>query len=278
MAGPGSSALIFEVMRTWLKPKDRILLLEPTYGEYAYVAEIIGCTIDRFILRPEENFRVNIEDLQRQTRAGDYALIVIVNPNNPTGQVLSRSELTRLIGDIPPWTRVLIDEAYIDYVGDETCERIAAASPNVFVLKSMSKGYALSGLRVAYLVGPAPETRALRRWRPPWAVSLPAQVAAVRALGAGDYYQGRYIETATLRGELIEGLCRLGIGAYESVGNWVLCYTPDCASKIVEAAQERGVFLRHAGRTAASLGDSYLRIAVRPREEMRTILQTLADL
>lgn len=278
MAGAGSSALIFDVMRSWLKASDRILLLEPTYGEYAHVAAMIGCGVDRFVLRPEENFEVDMDAFRSQIQAVDYALIVIVNPNNPTGQVIPRKELSRLLGDVPPWKRVLIDEAYIDYVGDESCERIAAASSNVFVLKSMSKGFALSGLRVAYLVGPAPEIRELRRWRPPWAVSLVAQVAAVRALGSESYYQAQYAETRVLRDEFVEDLCRLGISAHEGSGNWVLCHTPDRAAEIVDAARKQGVFLRNAGKTASSLGNSYVRIAVRPREEKRAILQTLASL
>src|SRR3954465_3465127 len=100
---------------------------------------------------------------------------------------------------------------YIEYAGTkESMERFAVGSENVLVCKSMSKVYALSGARVAYLCGGAHQLEELRAITPPWVVSLPAQVAAVKALGDPEYYAARYAETALLRQHLSEQLERLG--------------------------------------------------------------------
>ena len=88
----------------------------------------------------------------------------------------------------------------------QSLEAFAAASSNVVVVKSMSKAYALSGVRAAYMCGPPALISEARRWCPPWAVSLPGQIAACKALACLDYYRARWQETAVLRCELQAGL------------------------------------------------------------------------
>src|SRR5207302_1441068 len=121
---------------------------------------------------------------------------------------LLKSALAR----VPNRTRVWIDEAYVEFAGaDQSLEHFAAESENVVVCKSMSKVYALSGLRVGYLCGPPDLMGPLRSLTPPWAVSLPAQVAAVKALQYPSYYASRYLETSDLAGRLTDQLRAIGI-------------------------------------------------------------------
>jgi histidinol-phosphate/aromatic aminotransferase/cobyric acid decarboxylase-like protein len=130
-------------------------------------------------------------------------MAVIVNPNSPTGRHVARRKLEGVLARIPIRTRIWIDETYVEYAGiGESLEDIAAQSQNMVVCKSMSKVYALSGARAAYLCAPPTIARSLRRVTPPWAVSLPAQVAAIKALDDPDYYASRYRETHQLSEEL----------------------------------------------------------------------------
>ena len=95
----------------------------------------------------------------------------------------------------PPATRVWVDETYVDYAGPgQSLEPFAARSENVIVCKFMSKTYALSGARVGIRAGPH-QLESLRPLTPPWAVSLPAQIAAVKALEDPGYYAAKYEET-----------------------------------------------------------------------------------
>ena len=162
--------------------------------------------------------------------------------------------------------------------------QLAAESANVFVCKSMSKAYALSGLRAAYMVGPRPEIAKLAKLGPPWAVSLPAQVAAVAALSSGDYYNAQYRRTAELREQLAAELRdRCGIVAFPSVTNFLLCVLPaqtSDAADIVRRARTYEVFLRTGEEIHLSLGQRTIRIAVinKGPEMNRKIIEVLSTL
>src|SRR6266567_4724142 len=194
--GAGSSDLIFRALRHWLTPASHALVLDPTYGEYAHVLEqVIGCALDRLTLSHRNHYAVDL-GLLEAALADDYDLVVLVNPNSPTGRHVPRPEMERVLSRAPARTRVWVDETYVDYAGaGQSLEPFAANSENVIVCKSMSKVYALSGARVAYLCAGPHQLEELRAITPPWVVSLPAQVAAVRALQDQDYYAARYAET-----------------------------------------------------------------------------------
>ena len=91
LPGAGSSDLIFRAFRHWLNGDSRVLLLDPTYGEYAHVLEnVIGCRVDRFALSPDDDFELHVDRLEEVAGSG-YDLIVLVNPNSPTGRHAARN-------------------------------------------------------------------------------------------------------------------------------------------------------------------------------------------
>lgn len=281
--GGGSSALIFLAMRHWLTPASRVLVLDPMYAEYEHVLErVVGCRVDRLQLSADDGYVVPRDRLRAALASGDYDLVAAVNPNNPTGVHIPRTEMERLARAAHPRTKLWIDEAYIEYVGGvaESMERFAAMSTGTVVCKSLSKGYALSGARAAYLVGPRSLTAELRRITPPWAVGLPAQVAAVRALGDPDYYASRYRQTHELRRELCATLRALAPWrVHEGEINCVLCLLSDdmrSAAEIVEGCRADGVFVRHCATISPSLGDRAVRISVKDRETNARVIASLA--
>jgi histidinol-phosphate/aromatic aminotransferase/cobyric acid decarboxylase-like protein len=280
LPGAGSSALIYLAFRQWLNRNSRVLVLDPMYGEYVHILEkVIGCQVNRMVLPRRDRYVVDIEELRARAALG-YDMIVLVNPNNPTGQHIAGHKLKEVLSCVPRSTRVWLDEAYIEFVGpDESLERFAAASENTIVCKTMSKVYALSGMRVAYLCGSMQQLSGLVPITPPWAVSLPAQVAAVKALGDSEYYQDRYRETRKLRQQLMEGL--RGIGIREIVAgqaNFVMFHLePDqpSAATVLSEARRRGVFLRDASLMGGELGLRAVRLAVKDEEANKRILATL---
>jgi histidinol-phosphate/aromatic aminotransferase/cobyric acid decarboxylase-like protein len=327
LPGAGSSDLIFRALRHWLGPASHALILDPTYGEYAHVLErVIGCTVDRLTLRRDDNYAVDLGRLEAAL-SDNYDLVVLVNPNSPTGRHVARAQLEEILRRAPTRTRIWMDETYIEYAGcsfhepcdvgewsggsdasfpltpalslrerercrppsdeketappgaGESLESFAATSEKVIVCKSMSKVYALSGARAAYLCAGAHQLEELRAITPPWVVSLPAQVAAVRALQDADYYRARYAETATLREQLAAKLTELGLDVVPGVANFLLCHLPSDgpdAATIVRRCRERGLFLRDAGAMGSQLGSHGLRIAVKDGETNQRMMAILA--
>lgn len=282
LPGAGSSDLIYLALRHWLTPSSRALILDPTYGEYAHVLErVIGCRVDRMALHRADDYMVRLDDLAARLR-GNYDLVVLVNPNSPTGQHIRRGLLERLIAEAPTQTRFWIDETYLEYVGaDQSLERFAAASSNTVVCKSMSKVYALSGVRAAYLCGPDQLIDELRPLAPPWAVSLPAQVAAVEALRDPRYYAERYEQTHRLRAELGRALtveCDLGV--VDGVANFLLCHLCEdgpTAAQVATACRKRELFIRDAGNLGRCLGSHAIRIAVKDSATNQRLVWILSN-
>lgn len=280
LPGAGSSDLLFRALRHWLTPRSHALILDPTYGEYAHVLErVIGCTVDRFPLRADDGFAVDLDRL-RTALTDDYDLVVLVNPNSPTGRHVDRERLETVLQSAPVRTRFWIDETYVEYAGPgQSLESYAARSENCIVCKSMSKVYALSGVRVAYLCAGAHQLEALRAITPPWVVGLPAQVAAVQALAEPAYYAARYRETAELREALATTLRELGLRVVPGIANFLLCELPKeapAAGEVVRFCRERGLFLRDAALMGARLGDRYLRLAVKDAATNRRMVEILS--
>jgi histidinol-phosphate/aromatic aminotransferase/cobyric acid decarboxylase-like protein len=280
LPGAGSSALIFLALREWLQPSSRVLLPEPAYGEYAHVLEkVIGCRVERLLLPRERQYDLEVDRLQAAVGARHDA-IVLVNPNSPTGRHIPRRELEAFLRLVPATTLVWIDETYVEYAGlDQSLESFAVTRPNVVICKSMSKVYALSGARCAYLCASPHLLERLRSLTPPWAVSLPAQVAAVAALRDHRYYAARYRETDVLREELGRALRALReTEVVAGVANFLLFHLPETgpsAHDIVSACRTQDLFLRDASNMGASLGRHAIRIAVKDRRTNQRMIEIL---
>lgn len=152
LPGAGSSDLIFLALRSLLNKASKVLIIDPCYGEYIYVLEkVIQCEVTRFTLNRKEGFVVDTTSLQNEISKG-YDMVVLVNPNSPTGVYTAKEEMMEMLLLVPACTLVWIDETYIEYAGAcESLEQFAIKRENIIICKSMSKVYSLSGVRAAYL-------------------------------------------------------------------------------------------------------------------------------
>ncbi|HLO97391.1 MAG TPA: histidinol-phosphate transaminase [Fimbriimonas sp.] len=275
LLGPGSSALMFLAWRQLLDASSKVMLVEPTYGEYRHLStNVVGAEVVTFSTSVNDQFRIHLDFWLDSVLREQPDIAVLVNPNNPTGAGV---DVGLLADRIPSNTLLWVDEAYIDYTQLESAEHLAATRPNVIVVKSLSKAYALSGLRAAYLVACPATIEKLAKWSPPWSVSLPAQIASTLVWEHLAYYAVRHQETVVLRGALVEKLAKLALNVVAAEGNWVLVQLSEglSAEKVVQFCMQHGVFLRNAGSSAVSLGDSFVRIAVKPESEQERILQVI---
>ena len=272
LAGAGSSALIFScVPRLCGK---RVLLLDPMYGEYVNVCrDLAGAEVFFHPLHEEERFAVDPHALIAQAKRVRPDSLILVNPNSPTGQAIPRPDMRRILDALPD-TIVLVDETYIDYGGD-SLENLTGVYANLVVVKSMSKVYALSGARVAYLCSSPERVQGLRGWIPPWAVSFPAQVAAQAALSDPAWYAARWLETHLLRSEAIVRLHSIPV--IDGVANFYLVTVRD-AAKATAALAGEGIYVRNCESLGASMGNRFLRVTVRTHSENLRISSALCNL
>jgi len=279
LPGAGSSDLIFAAFQRWMTPASRVLILDPMYGEYAHVLDaVIGANVNRLPLSRNRSYDIDGPSLTAALEAG-YDWVVLVNPNSPTGRHFPRRALELIVANAPATTRFWLDETYVDYVGPEhSLERFAASSANVVICKSMSKAYALSGVRAAYLCGAPALIDDLRSVCPPWSVSLPGQIAACEALKSADYYRAAWQETHVLRVELQRDLGRLGWDVIPGCANFLLCSLPSAgpnAAEVVARARRFGLFVRDVTNMGSTLGRHALRVAVKDRDTNHRMLEIL---
>ena len=280
LPGAGSSDLIFRALPQWLSPDSHTLILDPTYGEYGHVLErVIGCTVDRLSLHRNTNYDVDLDRL-RNALKDNYDLVVLVNPNSPTGRHIPRRILETILSEVSAQTRIWVDETYVEYVGaGESLEPYAVQTENVIVCKSLSKVYALSGARAAYLCGGAHQLEALRAITPPWVIGLPTQVAVIRAMQDAGYYSECYAETHQLREALGEQLKALGWQIVPGTANFLLCHLPECGpttQQLVTACRQHGLFLRDASTMGSNFGQHAVRIAVKDAATNARMIKIIA--
>ena len=184
LPGNGSAEIFWLIALAFLEAGDRVLVAGPTFGEYARSAQIAGAQVIEVRARAEDQFRPDAGMISGALNRGGFRLAYICNPNNPTGQLLAAAQLAEWASEHPR-TLFVIDEAYIAFAGPAAKSVIPLGLPNVLSVRSMTKDYALTGLRLGYAAGPGDIIAALRRVQPPWSVNSLAQAAGAAALQAG---------------------------------------------------------------------------------------------
>ncbi len=175
LAGNGSTQFIYGLPQA-LAPK-KVLILGPTYADYADACSRHGVKIEYCLAKDENGFQPDLELLDRS--AGDVDTVFICNPDNPTGVLIPGKELTDICRRHPQ-TRFVVDESYLPFVPDSGKHSLVNnLSDNTVVLQSLSKIFRIPGLRVGFLAAAKPLVDRFRPWMLPWNVNGPAQAAAV---------------------------------------------------------------------------------------------------
>lgn len=270
LVGSGSSSLIF-ILFPQLYTGKRVAILDPTYGEYAHVLQTIGAEVVRIPL-PRPSFEPELDQGAEAIKACDG--FVLVNPNSPTGVGLERAWVQELLNRTPESCTVWIDETYIDFMpGAQSCEPLVAQHPNLIISKSMSKYYALSGLRIGYLVASTAIVQEAERHSPPWSVGLIAQLAGIRALEAKPYYETRTEMTLRYAAQLSSALTNLGMQVAQPSANYVFAHLPGGGvANLCQHCAGELVYIRNCDSLSPTFQDDYLRVAVKePHHQSRVI-------
>ena len=220
-AGCGSVALCQQLVQAVCAPGDEVV-----FGWRSFEAYPIITRIAHAVPVPVPNRADGSLDLEALADAvtDRTRLVFVCSPNNPTGPAISRSDLSAFLDRIPSRVTVALDEAYYEYVRlDDPVDGVAEAMarPNVVSLRTFSKAYGLAGLRVGYLVGPAPLVIPVSKMVVPFSVSSLAQSAAIASLDAGDELRARTDDVVRERTRVRDALIELGHEIPHSQANFV---------------------------------------------------------
>jgi len=273
LVGNGSVELIRLIALTYFSQGDPILILEPTFGEYEVACRIVGAEVIKQWARAEKNFVPSIEETINLIRQHRPRGVFICNPNNPTGNYLSRQEFETIL-DSSKDSLFVLDEAFIAFVDENWSSIDLIHRSNVIIVRSMTKDYALAGLRLGYTIAHREITDSLRRVCPPWNVNILAQKAGITALENGNYLEQCKQKIRQAKQFLIDELRRIGFTVVPSKTNFFLVRVGD-AKAFRTALLKHGILVRDC--SSFGLPD-YIRIAARTMPECQKLITAIQTL
>ena len=276
LPGSGSTELIYLLPRVF-QPR-KALLVKPCFAEYAPALSRSGCQIDNLSLKSSEDFEFSVDRILSAVDASTD-LVLLANPGNPTGVGIDPQRLLTLADQLGR-CRLVVDEAFADFCPERSLLKAVPQRPNLLILRSLTKFYAIPGLRAGFLAGPAADVAQLAAAREPWALSNLAIAAGKACLTASDYQAQTLQLIPQLRNELQVGLEQLGLKVFPAEANYLLCRLPTSAlpaGQLVSSLRAYGILIR-ACTDFLPLDDRFFRVAVMSSAENRILLARLGSL
>ena len=278
LVGNGATELLHLLPR--VLGKSRALIPIPSYADYANPALLNGMEITALPLREENQFRLDMEQLGAALQPDQPdQLVFLGQPNNPTGCTFDAHAL-RILAPQHPRTMFIIDESFIDFTDGSQSLRVDRPD-NVIIVQSLTKAYAIPGLRLGYAMASAEIVTQVRRQLPNWSVNTLAQLVGTQAVQDKDYQQRSRVFIDQQREQLSQELSKLpGITVYPGAANFLLLRLNHAtlnATQLAEKTLQHGIAIRVCDNFPG-LDNSYFRLAVRTEAEQQQLLQVLKNI
>jgi len=277
VCGNGSDDLLALLTRAYAGPEDEVLHSEHGFLIFPILALGVGATP---VAVPEQNLTADVDGfLARVTE--HTRIVLLANPNNPTGSYINEKTLRHLRQELPPEVLLVVDSAYAEFVTEADYSagiELVDAGENVVMTRTFSKIFALSALRIGWAYCPPTIADVLNRLRLPFNVVGPAQAAGLAALKDVSFFDQARAHNTKWRTWLAGELKSMGLQVYPSVANFLLVRFPDDPSRNADAANK---FLHKKGiipRKVANYGlPGCLRITVGKESELRAVVKALSE-
>jgi histidinol-phosphate aminotransferase len=273
LVGSGSTELVRIATLAYLEQEDAALIIEPTFGEYEAACRIARAQVLKQWLSQDEGFKLKLEESIGLIQRYEPKIIFICNPNNPTGQYLDKGEVKQVLASTSD-SLVVLDEAYVSFVAGAWSSLDMIWGGNLLILRSMTKDYALAGLRLGYAIAHERITTTLRRVCPPWNVNAVAQQAGILALSEEGYLEQCRVKTQQAKEYLLTELTHLGLSPSPSQANFFLMKVGD-ARQFRQALLEQRILVRDC--TSFGL-PQYVRIAPRTMPECQRLIEAIEEI
>ena len=267
LVGNGGDELIFDMMLAWGGPGRKMLDMPPTFSMYAIDAQATGTEI---VSIPRlADFSVDDEAVLSRLAEGDIDIVVVSNPNNPTGNLIAETTLIDILNTTD--ALVLVDEAYFEF-SRHTMRPHMERHPNLVILRTFSKAFSLAGLRVGYVLGNVEVIRELTKVRQPYSVDAFSQWVATKVFRERVVFQSAIREIMRSRDVLLHGLSGMqGVTVFPSEANFVMFRVEYAGAFWRDLLKGHSVLIRDHSRTPGL--EDCLRVTVGSEEENTKFLE-----
>jgi histidinol-phosphate aminotransferase len=270
--GNGSNEIIELLVRTFMTPEHHIVFGSPAFSMYPVVATAHNVSFTKVPTRADL-----VHDLEGMLAAiqANTKIVLIDNPNNPTGTYVSQNQLADFLSRVPKHVIVVLDEAYFEFAtASDYPDGLALRNlhPRIMVLRTFSKAYGLAGLRVGYGIGPSELVSYLHRIRAPFNVTLPSQEAAMAALSDSGHLSETVRLNARERTRLELALSAYARRVFPSQANFILADFGRDGLELYDALLNHGLITRPIGGLT-----THLRISIGLPTENDRLLSALAQ-
>lgn len=284
ICGNGSTELIYLTVRA-LKP-GRVIIPAPTFSEYERACMVSNkLRVTRYELNKDNAFDIDTDEFISAMRGNlnsspvtrRPSLAFLCNPNNPTGRLIRKNDMLKIADAAKEYKCYLVvDEAFIDFIPDESVVNAVEMNPYLIVLRSMTKFYALSGLRIGYGVFPPSSIERIKKHKEPWTVNSLAQSAGVAAINDKAYKKETFkiirLEKLFMENEFK----KLNIDYIPSSANFYMLRLHN-AEGTISSLKNKGIIVRDCSNFAG-LDGSYIRAAVKSRRHNLLLIKELSKL
>lgn len=273
--GSGSSEVISLAIETFVNPGEEVIYPFPSFIIYRILVLKVGGVPVEVPLESEFSYNLDkfFERITEKTK-----VVILCNPNNPTGTIVYKDQLERFLNKIPDNIIVISDEAYFEYVEDKnfgTCFPYYR-DKNIVLTRSFSKIYGLASLRIGYGIGKSEILNYMERIRPPFNTTGLAQIAAITALKDQNFVKKSIEVNKEGKRFLYENFEKLGIEYISTEANFILCKFKKDATEIIKELEKRGIIIR--GMKSFNLSNQYVRITIGTEQENKLLIKELSKL
>ncbi len=277
--GNGSTELIYASIHS-LCPK-RALLVSPIFSEHLSALKSVGAKISRIDTFPDTESKNIKKAIFYEIDRSSYDVLIVSNPNSPCGYLIDMDEMFE-ISDFLSDRGVffVVDEAFIDFCETHSLKNRAISSKNILVIRSLTKFFAIPGLRVGYMVGPKYILERVSKNLPPWSVNRLAQIGAEAALRDGSYVSESLDFIRREKEYLWQELSKIPkLKCFKGVANFIICKVEDSkkdALLLKDFLLKNFILIRECSNFPP-LDASYFRISVRRRRENKKIVALIRE-
>lgn len=277
MTANGADEILSLLISAYINDGDEVIYGSPTFSTYRSETILMGGVPVECSLTDDWKYDLNkiLNSINKNTK-----MIILCNPNNPTGTAVSDEDLKKFLNSIPKNILIVLDEAYIEYYEHETGNKSGIDfykyySNNLFIVRTFSKFYGLAGLRIGYLIASQENLEPIQRIRPAFATNRVAIEAACAAFKDQEYANKHAIENTSQKRFLTTELEDLGYSVVPSTTNFLLVNMNKNCDVIFKQLLSKGIIIRPCSQWDL---DNFIRVTVGREKENRLLVRELSEL